>query len=92
MNAETRALIKARSLSVWLKADLEVLARRVARKDNRPLIAGKDPMEVLEAQAAQRYPIYGQADVVVETGDAAHHVTVDQVIRALTAHLEGQEP
>ncbi|MDP3854281.1 shikimate kinase [Phenylobacterium sp.] len=88
MNAETRALIKSRSISVWLKADLDVLARRVGRKDNRPLIAGKDPLDVLQAQAAERYPIYAQADVVVETGDAAHHVTVDQVIQAMIVHLQ----
>ncbi|MES2722182.1 MAG: shikimate kinase [Pseudomonadota bacterium] len=91
MNDETRALIKARSLSVWLKADLEVLARRVSRKDNRPLIAGRDPIDVLREQAAQRYPIYELADVMVETGDAAHHVTVDQVIQALLAHLAKTE-
>ncbi|MDO8799183.1 MAG: shikimate kinase [Phenylobacterium sp.] len=91
MNDETRALIKARSLSVWLKADLEVLARRVSRKDNRPLIAGRDPIDVLREQAAQRYPIYELADVMVETGDAAHHVTVDQVIQALLAHLSKTE-
>lgn len=88
MNAETRALIKSRSISVWLKADLDVLARRVGRKDNRPLIAGKDPLAVLHAQAAERYPIYAEADVVVETGDAAHHVTVDQVIQAMIVHLQ----
>jgi shikimate kinase len=90
MSPDTRALIKARSISVWLKADLEVLARRVSRKDNRPLLAGKDPLEVLKEQAEARYPAYGEADVVVETGDAAHHVTVDQVIQALGAHLEKQ--
>ena len=87
MNDQTRAIIKSRAISVWLKADLEVLARRVARKDTRPLLAGKDPLEVLRAQAAARYPVYEQADVVVETGDAAHHVTVDQVIKALSAFL-----
>ena len=91
MNDETRALIKARSISVWLKADLEVLARRVSRKDNRPLIAGRDPMSVLQEQAALRYPIYELADVMVETGDAAHHVTVDQVIQALLAHVSKTE-
>jgi len=90
MNPETRALIKARSISVWLKADLEVLARRVGRKDSRPLLAGREPLAVLQEQAAQRYPSYAEADVTVETGDAAHQVTVDQVIQALTAHLEGQ--
>lgn len=87
MSAETRALIKARAVSVWLKADLDVLARRVGRKDNRPLIAGKDPLEVLQAQAEARYPFYAEADITVETGDAAHHVTVNQVLQALTEHL-----
>jgi shikimate kinase len=87
VNPDTRALIKSKAVSVWLKADLDVLARRVARKDNRPLLSGKDPLEVLKAQAEARYPAYAEADVVVETGDSAHHVTVDQVIRALSAHL-----
>ena len=87
MNPETRALIKSKAVSVWLKADLDILARRVARKDTRPLIAGKDPMEVLNAQAEARYPAYAEADVTVETGDAAHHVTVGQVITALADHL-----
>lgn len=89
---ETRALIKERSISVWLKADLEVLVRRVGRKDNRPLITGKDPLKVLTDLAAVRYPIYAEADVMVETGDTAHHVTVDQVIQALTTYLQGQNP
>jgi shikimate kinase len=59
----------------------------VARKDNRPLIAGKDPMEVLQAQAEARYPAYAEADITVETGDAAHHITVGQVLEALSSHL-----
>jgi shikimate kinase len=84
MNAETRELIKARSISVWLKADLPILAKRVARKENRPLLTGKDPMAVLTEQAAVRYPAYAQADITVETGDTAHQVSVDQVVRALT--------
>ena len=87
MNPETRALIKDRAISVWLKADLDILARRVGRKDTRPLIAGKDPMDVLQAQAEARYPVYAEADVIVETGDAAHHITVGQVIEALTSYL-----
>jgi shikimate kinase len=69
MHDQTRELIKSRAISVWLKADLDVLVRRVSRKDT------------------SRYPIYGQADVIVETGDAAHHVTVDQVMQAITAFL-----
>ncbi|MBS0360762.1 MAG: shikimate kinase [Proteobacteria bacterium] len=92
MNEQTRALIKSKAISVWLKADLDVLARRVSRKDSRPLLIGKDPMEVLKAQAAARYPAYGEADVTVETGDTAHQVTVDQVIAALKAYLGEARP
>jgi len=90
MNPETRALIKARAVSVWLKTDLEVLARRVSRKDSRPLLKGKDPLAVLQQLAEVRYPAYGEADLIVETGDAPHHVTVDQLIRALSAYLADQ--
>jgi shikimate kinase len=90
LNPETRRLFRERAVTVWLKTDLEVLARRVARKNTRPLLAGKDPLEVLKAQAEVRYPAYAEADVTVETGDTPHHQTVDQVIRALTAYLETQ--
>lgn len=89
---ETRALIKDRAISVWLKADLEVLARRIGRKDSRPLLVGKDPIEVLKAQAEARYPAYGEADVTVETGDTAHHITVGQVIDALLQHVGAPTP
>jgi shikimate kinase len=92
MNPQTRELIKSKAISIWLKADLDVLARRVSRKDTRPLLAGKDPLEVLQGQAETRYPIYSQADITVETGDAAHHVTVEQLIGALSAHIETPAP
>jgi shikimate kinase len=88
MDPKTRALIKEKAISIWLKCDLEVLARRIGRKDNRPLLAGKEPLEVLNAQAAARYPAYGEADIVIETGDTAHHVTVDQLLRALETYVQ----
>ena len=91
INDETRALIKGRAISVWLKADLELLARRVGRKDTRPLLRGKDPLEVLKALAEVRNPIYAQADLAVETGDTPHHEAVEAVIRALAQHLAGAE-
>ena len=92
MNDQTRELIKSKAISVWLKADLDVLARRVSRKDTRPLLVGKDPLEVLKTQAAARYPAYAEADIIVETGDAAHQVTVEQVIRALSDYLGAAAP
>jgi shikimate kinase len=88
MDPKTRALIKAKAISVWLKTDLEVLARRLGRKDNRPLLIGKDPLDVLQAQAETRYPTYAEADITVETGDWAHQVAVDQLLQALSAYLE----
>lgn len=91
INDETRALIKDRAVSVWLKADLELLARRIGRKDTRPLVRGKDPLEVLTALAEARYPIYAQADIVVEAGDTPHNEAVEAVFRALSDHLAGAE-
>jgi len=89
-SAETRELIKAKAVSVWLRADLEVLVRRVARKDNRPLLRGKDPLETLRALAEVRYPNYAQADIVVDTGDTPHHVTVEAILDALRRRQEIQ--
>lgn len=79
----TRALINTKAVSVWLKTDLEVLARRVKRRDTRPLLAGKDPIQVLNDQAAARYPSYAEAEVTVETGDVAHQAAVEAVLAAL---------
>ena len=87
VNAETRALIKDKALAVWLKADLELLARRVGRKEGRPLLKGRDPMAVLREHAQTRYPAYGEAHLTVETGDTAHGVAVEAVIQALKGHL-----
>lgn len=84
---ETRELIKAGAISVWLRADLAVLARRISRKDTRPLVAGKDPLAVLRAQVETRYPIYAEADVTVETGETSHAVSLDMVLQALRRHL-----
>ena len=86
MNAATRALIADKALSVWLKADVEILARRVGRKDNRPLVQGKDPLAVLTALAQIRYPVYALADITVELGETPHQESVAAILRALEAH------
>ncbi len=83
VNAETRALINEKAVSVWLKADVELLARRVSRKDNRPLVRGKDPVKVLTELAEARYPAYAEAQVHVETGDTPHMVAVEAILTAL---------
>jgi shikimate kinase len=87
MNADTRATIKARGLSVWLRAELRVLLKRVQRRDNRPLLAAGDPETVMKKLMAERYPIYAEADIIVESRDVPHDVIVGAVIDALAAKL-----
>ena len=87
VKAETRALINEKALSVWLKADVELLARRVSRKDTRPLLKGKDPVAVLTELARVRNPAYAEAQVHVQTGDTPHGVAVDAILTGLRQHL-----
>jgi shikimate kinase len=89
MNAETRQAIKAHSVSVWLKADLEVLLKRVSKRGGRPLLENRDPAEVLRTLMAVRYPVYAEADITVESVDAQHSHMVNAVIDAL-AHWQNQ--
>jgi shikimate kinase len=86
MDPETRARIKAEGISVWLKADLEVLVRRVSRRGNRPLLKRGDPREVLAKLMEQRYPIYAEADICIDSVDAPAESTVERVIEAIDRH------
>lgn len=83
MNGETRGLIAEDGLSIWLKADLEVLWDRVSRRDTRPLLRTADPKATLRALLEQRYPIYEQAAITVISRDAAKEVVAGDVIFAL---------
>lgn len=85
INPDTRANIKAHGISVWLKADLPVLMRRVAKRDTRPLLRTGDPEAVMRKLMDERYPIYAEADIVVESRDVAHDIIVTDVIEALRA-------
>lgn len=85
MDPETRARIRSRAVTVWLKADLDTLVERVSRRSNRPLLKDGDPREVLTQLMAQRAPIYAEADITVETGHAPAAATVERVIEALAA-------
>jgi shikimate kinase len=87
MNPKTRAAIKARGISVWLKADLRVLLKRVSRRDHRPLLAAGDPEGVMKKLMAERDPIYAEADITVESRDVPHDIIVGAVVDALAAKL-----
>ena len=83
MNDETRARIQERGVSVWLKAPLELLMKRVMKRQDRPLLKTGDPEAVMRGLIDKRYPVYGFADVTVESRDVQHGQMVNDVIRAL---------
>jgi shikimate kinase len=85
MDPETRARIRSRAVTVWLKADIETILERVARRGHRPLLKNGDPREILTRLMAQRNPIYAEADITVETGNTPTAATVERVIEALAA-------
>lgn len=83
MNSETQAKIRQRGVSIWLKADLPLLMKRVNRRSDRPLLKNGDARETMERLIAQRYPVYAKADLTVESRDVAHTAIVGDVLRAL---------
>ena len=83
MNADTRAAIHAKGVSVWLRATIEVLARRIKRRNDRPLLKDVDPIETLRRLIDERYPTYAQADVTVESRDVPHDAIVDEIVAGL---------
>ncbi len=83
INEETRALIKAGAVSVWIKADLETLVRRTEHRDDRPLLLGGDLRQRLADLLAQREPVYAQADMVLISDDRPLDDTVEQLLEAL---------
>lgn len=86
MNAETRALIGARAVSVWIKADLDTLVERTARRNDRPLLRDGDPRAILARLMAERHPVYAEADVTVESrAGGPHDAVVTQILEALEA-------
>jgi shikimate kinase len=83
MNNETRALILDRATAVWLDADIEVLVDRVGRRDDRPLLHGRDAREVLTELSAKRNPVYALAPIHVRSEPLPHDATVDSIMKAL---------
>ncbi len=86
MDPHTRALVRAHATSVWLRADIDVLMRRVEKRDTRPLLRGGDPRAVMERLMAERYPAYAEADLTVDSNNAPHGAAVALVLKALAQH------
>jgi shikimate kinase len=79
----TRAEIKKRAVSIWIKAPLDVLLSRVTRRDTRPLLKNGDPREILEQLLAERDPIYAKADLSINSADGPHAQAVENIVDAL---------
>lgn len=86
VNPETRKNVQENGISVWLKADLDVLLQRVSRRGNRPLLKTGNKRQILERLIAERYPSYAEADLTVETSDESPDRTVLKVLGALADH------
>lgn len=83
MDETTRGVIERRGVSLWLRADLDVLVSRVSRRSNRPLLKVGDTRTVLGELIERRYPVYGKANVTVESGEGSPELTVTRAIAAL---------
>lgn len=86
VDPNTRALMKERAISIWLKAPLDVLMKRVLKRDHRPLLKEDDPQAVMQRLIEERYPIYAEADITIETGAGPHNTAVSAILTALRAH------
>lgn len=87
IDPRTRELMKSRAISIWLKAPLDVLMKRVARRDDRPLLKEDDPRAVMQRLMDERYPIYAEADLTIETGAGPHNAAVLEILAALRTRL-----
>jgi shikimate kinase len=92
MDPATRALIGRRAVSVWLRADLDVLFARVVRRNNRPLLQQPDPRAVLAELIERRHPIYAEADLVIDSGEGPLELTTTRVIDALAGSQRVVQP
>jgi shikimate kinase len=89
MNVKTRDAIRAKGVSIWLKAEFEVLLRRISKRRNeRPLLQTDDPAETLRTLLAEREPIYAQADLTVHSRDVSHDAIVADIVTALASFLQ----
>ncbi|PLW78097.1 shikimate kinase [Cohaesibacter celericrescens] len=91
MNAETRDLIGGKGISIWLKAEFDILMARVRRRSHRPLLRDPDPEGVMRRLIDERYPVYALSDITVMSVDLPHESIVTSVVEALETHLNVSE-
>lgn len=88
MNPTTRKATQENGISIWLKADLDVLMKRVSRRSHRPLLQNDDPEAVMKRLIDERYPIYATADLSIDSKEGPHDAVVDEIVHALAIELK----
>lgn len=92
MNDETAALVWEKSISIWLRADLDVLVERTSRNNRRPLLRNGNPREILAGLMEKRHPVYQKAALTVETDSSEIDHTLQKLMKSLDAHLISRHP
>ena len=92
MHPDTRAAIAASGISVWLRAELPVLMRRVSKRDTRPLLKTANPEATMRKLMDARYPVYASADLIVESRDEPHETIVAELLEKLSTRLAAEAP
>jgi shikimate kinase len=91
MNPRTRSQIAAGCVSVWLRADLDLLVRRTRRRGGRPLLKNRDPRATLKRLMDERHPVYAEADIIIDAKDEGPEATAQEIADALQAFAAGKE-
>ena len=92
MDEHTRALLRAKAIIVWLRADLDTLVRRTKRRNDRPLLKTGDPRDVLRHLMDERYPVYGQADIIIDVDDEPPKETTARLLARLVSFTDDAKP
>jgi shikimate kinase len=87
MHPQSREAIRAKAVSIWLKAEYEVLMKRIKRRSDRPMLKTDDPGETLRRLMAERDPVYAEADVTVHSRDVPHEIIIAEIISAVAPRL-----
>jgi shikimate kinase len=87
LNPDTRAAIRAKGISIWLRAEFDVLMKRIRRRQDRPLLRTADPAATLRKLIEEREPVYALADLTVQSREVTHDKIVEEIVAALAGLL-----
>ncbi len=91
MQPAVRDMIKEKAISLWLRADLDVLVQRVEKRNHRPLLEQGDKREILSKLMEERYPIYGEATLTIDSNHGPHNAVVEHAIDTLLTHCSEEK-